>query len=293
MPSSLGIPPEVLLDEGGSETVKAGGHRRVGGEEIARSCNRQRHFEGLPCLFHEVAGTFQDGERRVAFIQVTDLRLHPERAEQPPSADPEQQFLLEAQLRPAAIQLAGNPSMSGKVRRVIAVQQVKLHPAHLNLPGAQPDRVSGQRDLQPQPLAVRLAQRRDRQLSGIVVRVEGLLLSVLVDHLAKIALLIEQSHADHRHTQIAGGFELIAGHIAKPARVDGQSFAQHEFHAEICDAGQRSSADDSAETTRAPPPPVGLACTRAINVLAESRIGQARARSGRARPSAGRPRGYA
>ena len=137
-----------MLDEGGSETVKAGGHGRVGGEEITRSSDRQRDFEGLPCLFHEVAGTFQDGERRVPFIQMTDLRLEPERAEQPPSADPEEQFLLEAQLRPAPIELAGNPSMNGEVRRVIAVQQVKLHPAHLDLPGAQPDRVSRQRDLQ-------------------------------------------------------------------------------------------------------------------------------------------------
>ena len=130
--------------------------------------------------------------------------------------------------------------MSGDVRRVIAVQQVKLHSADLDLPGAQPDRVSRQRDLQPQPLPVRLAQRRDRQLSGIVVRKEGLLRSVFIDHLAKIALLVEQPDAHHWHTQIAGGFELISGHVAKSARVDGQSFAQHEFHAEIGGAGQGS-----------------------------------------------------
>ena len=97
----LGIPTEVLLDEGRSETVKAGGHRRVGGEEVPRSRDGQRDFEGLPGLFHEVAGAFQHGEGRMPFIQVTDLRLDAERAEQPPSADPEQQFLLEAQLRPA------------------------------------------------------------------------------------------------------------------------------------------------------------------------------------------------
>ncbi len=29
-------------------------------------------------------------------------------------------------------------------------------------------------------------------------------------------MLVEQPHADHRHAQIAGRFELIAGHIAKP-----------------------------------------------------------------------------
>jgi len=48
------------------------------------------------------------------FIQMTDLWLDPERAEQPPSADAERQFLLEAQLRSATIELARNPTMSGK-----------------------------------------------------------------------------------------------------------------------------------------------------------------------------------
>ena len=94
----------------------------------------------------------------------------PSARKQPPSADPEQHFLLEAQLRPAPVELAGNSSVSGEVRRVVAVQQVELHPTDLDLPGAQPDRVTGQGDLQPQPLAIRLAQGRDRQLSGIVIR---------------------------------------------------------------------------------------------------------------------------
>src|SRR5664280_1910302 len=138
----VGIPPKVLLDEGRSESVKTGGHCRVRGEEVARSRGGQCDFEGLLCLFHEVSGTFQDGERRVPFIQVTDFRLESEGAEQPPSADSEKQFLLEAQLRPAAIQFAGNASMSGKVRRILAIQQVKLYPADLDLPGAQPDRVT-------------------------------------------------------------------------------------------------------------------------------------------------------
>jgi hypothetical protein len=143
-----------LLDEGGRETVKTGGHCRVRSEEIARSCDRQCDCEGLPGLFHEVARTFQDGKRRVPLIQVTDLRLDPERAEQPPSADPEEQLLLEAQLRPASIELAGDSPMNREVRGVIAVQKVELHSSDLNLPRPQPDRVTRQRDLQPQPLSV-------------------------------------------------------------------------------------------------------------------------------------------
>ena len=46
----LGIAAEVLLDEGRSEAVEAGGHRRVGGEEVARPGDGQRDLEGLPGL---------------------------------------------------------------------------------------------------------------------------------------------------------------------------------------------------------------------------------------------------
>ena len=76
----LGIPTEVLLDEGRSEPVKAGGHCRVGGEEVPRSRDGQRDVEGLPGLLHETAGAFQHGEGRMPFIQVTDFRLNAERA---------------------------------------------------------------------------------------------------------------------------------------------------------------------------------------------------------------------
>ena len=76
----LGIPTEVLLDESRSETIKAGGHCRVGGEEVPRSRDGQRDFEGLPGLFHETAGAFQHGEGRMPFIQVTDFRLDAQRA---------------------------------------------------------------------------------------------------------------------------------------------------------------------------------------------------------------------
>ena len=125
--------------------------------------------------------------------------------------------MFEPQLRAAAIQLAGNSSMRRKVRRVVAVQQVQFDSADLDLPGANPDGVTGQGYLQPQPFAVCLAQGRDRQLPGVVIGKEGLLPAVLVKHLAEIPLLKEQAHADHRHPQVAGGFELIAGYITESA----------------------------------------------------------------------------
>ena len=207
------------------------------------------------------------------FIQVTDFRLDAERREQSPSTDPQQQFLLQAQLRPTAVQLAGDAAMGGVIRRVIAVQQVEFHATDPDLPGAQPDRVTGQRNLQPQPLAICMAQRRDRQLPGVVVRVKGLLRAILVEHLAKITLLVEQPHADDRHAQIAGGLELVAGHVAQPARVDGQGLAQHEFHTEIGNTAQLRLRIGLLEPRRCL---CGIApgLHQVVQVLAESGVGQ-------------------
>jgi hypothetical protein len=72
----------------------------------------------------------------MSLIQVADLRLEADRRKQLPSTNPEQQLLLEAQLRATAVQLAGNAAVRGVIRRVIAVQQVKLHSTDLYLPNA-------------------------------------------------------------------------------------------------------------------------------------------------------------
>ena len=51
----------------------------------------------------------------------------------------------------------------------------------------------------------------------IIPLLPAMLRAVLVQHLTKIALLVEQPYSDHRHTEVACGFELITGHIAEPA----------------------------------------------------------------------------
>ena len=153
----LGITKEVLLDEIRGETVKAGRHRRVGGEEVPGPRGGQRDLEGLRGVLHETARAFQHGKGCMPVVQVTDFRLDAERDEEPPATNPEKQLLGEAQLWPTPVKLAGDPSAGRDVGRVVAVQQVELHATNLDLPGAQPDRVTWQSDLEPQPLAIRLA----------------------------------------------------------------------------------------------------------------------------------------
>ena len=146
--------------------------------------------KGCAARLHETACALQHGERRMAFIQVADFRLDAQRGEQSPSADPEHQFLHEAQLRPAAVKLAGDrrDKAGSSPHRCCPAGIASLcrpEPARRAARSGDP----GTSSSQPQPLAVRLAQRRDRQLSGIVVGKEACCVAVLVDHLAKIALL--------------------------------------------------------------------------------------------------------
>ena len=268
-----GVTAQVLFDERLSEPVKAGGHRRVCSKDVPRSSSSQCNFKRLTCILHKISCAFQHSEGGVPFVQVTYFRLKAERTQQPPSADPKHHFLFQAQFRSAPIEFACNASMNGGVCSVVAVQQVELHSADLYLPCTQPNRVSWYHDLQPQPLAVRLSQRRDRQLSRVVIRVEGLLRSVPVEHLSKIPLLIQQPNTDNRHTQIAGGLQLIAGHIPKPSRIDRERFAQHELHAEVRNAGQWGLRIIFLK------PPLCflrllLGLHEGINLLAEGRIGQ-------------------
>ena len=134
-----GIPTEVLLDERWSETVKPGGHCRMGGEKIARPRGGQRHFKRLRLSPHETAGALQHSKGGMTFIQVTDIRPDAEGGSNRQPPIPSSISCFRRNSGPPPYNFAGDSTMRGEVRRIIAVQQVKFHPAYLDLPGAQPD----------------------------------------------------------------------------------------------------------------------------------------------------------
>ena len=82
------------------------------------------------------------------------------------------------------------------------------------------------------------AQRHDRQLARIVIRVHRLLPAIRIDDLAEVALAIQQADSKDRYAQIACGLELVARDVAEAAGVDGQRLLQHELHAEVSDGFQ-------------------------------------------------------
>ena len=100
-----------------------------------------------------------------------------------------------------------------------------------------------------------------------------MLSAIFVDDLAEVALLVKQSHADHRHPEVAGGLQLVAGDVAQSARVDRQGLAQHELHAEVGGTGQLRVRMCPLEPRRRLHLPTSR-LDHALDVLAERGLGQ-------------------
>ena len=69
----------------------------------------------------------------------------------------------------------------------------------------------------------------------VVVLVGFLLPTGAVEVLAEISLLIEQSHADERQSQVTGRLEVIAGQHSEAAGKDRQALGDAELSREVCD----------------------------------------------------------
>src|SRR2546425_4769540 len=76
----LGVLPMKALDEGRGEAVEARRDRGVGGEDVSRAGDRERHVERVPGVLHEAPGALQHGEGRVPLVEMADLGL--ERSEE-------------------------------------------------------------------------------------------------------------------------------------------------------------------------------------------------------------------
>jgi hypothetical protein len=69
-----------------------------------------------------------------------------------------------------------------------------------------------------------------------IVFFEGFLLPAGgVEVLAKISFLVEQANGDEWESQIAGGFEVIAGEYAQASGKDGEAFGDAKFQGKVGD----------------------------------------------------------
>ena len=207
----------------------------------------------------------------MAFVDVADLRPWMQRLHDPPAADAEQDLLHQPRLGAASVELCRDAAIRRAVQKIVAVQQVELHPPHGRLPHAQMDGAARQPEPYAQPSALFMKDWLDRHHRRVVVRVELLLHALGVDDLAKIALLVQQSDPDNGNVEIAGCLQVIPGQDAQSAGIERQRGAEPEFHAEVGDAAQGRPAMSGDE----PPRPVDVGLPRGHEVrelLAEGHI---------------------
>ncbi len=156
-----------------------------------------------------------------------DRGLQAERLQGAVAADPEHDFLFEAHLGSAAVELVGDVAVFGPVLDYIGVQQVERNAAHHRAPDLGRDLVVSQ--LHGKRAPVGAALQRDRQVLKVVVLIRFLLPAGGVKVLAKVALLIKQPDAHQGHAQVAGGLQMIAGQHAQAPGENRQAFGDAEF----------------------------------------------------------------
>ena len=205
------------------EDLVAGRDGRVGRED-GGAADRLERVVGLRAGRDERAQPLDLEEGGVAFVQVEDVRLDPERGERADAADAEQQLLADPVLAVAAVE---------RVREPVDLEQVER------------DDADGRRDvLAPDRGLDRLAGEVDRDRDVLAdepdrLRVDRLvvlgLAAGLVDALAEVAARVEQADADERDAELGRGLEVVAGEDAEAAGVDRQALVDPELHAEVGD----------------------------------------------------------
>ena len=223
---------EEVLDLRLLEPVDARGHRGVGREHGGRAHRGQglvpRHRLGPVRRVHELRDPLDAQEPGVALVAVEDLRggrpgQPGEGPQRPDPAHPEEQLLLEPVVAAAAVEAVRDVAGVVVVVRDVGVEQQQGDAADVGPPdvGGQGAAV-GQGQGDPDRVPVLLPQQRQ----GHAVRVEhgvGLLLPrVAGQGLLEVAVLVEQADAHHRHAEVRGALEVVAGEDPQPARVLGE-----------------------------------------------------------------------
>ena len=142
-----------------------------------------------------------------------DRGLELGRLQRPIAANAQHDLLLQTHFQISPIQLVGDLPIFRRIFRKIGVQQKQSQPAHIDRP-----HLSGNRAVRQFDLHANLGHRVDRQSMKVVVLVRLLLPARSIEILAKVALLIQQSHSHQRQSQIARCFQMIPRQYAQPSR---------------------------------------------------------------------------
>ncbi len=170
----------------------------------------------------------------MAFIHMVNRRLYAESFQCPDPTYAQQYFLLYPGIMVSAVQSRSDMPVLLNICRNIRIKQVKIHDADLYLPYRSIDSPSGQLHAYQHRLSIFTGNLGDRELAYVKCIEGSFLKAIMIYPLIEIALPVEQAHPCERDAEITGGFTMIAGQHAEPARINGQRLAEAVFCGEIC-----------------------------------------------------------
>ena len=160
---------------------------------------------------------------------MVDSGLDSELFQQGNAAHAQQDFLADAEVPVAHIEVVRDLAVVSGVPGHVRVKQVELYGAHADAPhlGKKPPVAKLHADFKG--IAGGRAHLFHGQVYGLVELIVGNLPAVLVYGLVKVAVAVEKADCDQGNIEIRGAFQVIAGEDAQAARVDGEGLVQAVF----------------------------------------------------------------
>ncbi|KAF5049116.1 hypothetical protein DSECCO2_443070 [anaerobic digester metagenome] len=191
------------------------------GEDGRRPDLFKRLVEAHP-PFDPLSDPFEQCKRRVPLVQVHRCILDAERMKHFSAADAEDDLLPEALLQISRVKPGRDPPVSGVIAGNIRIQEVERYSADIDLPDGDIEGRVDVRNLDDQVFAGRILYTGDGRHSVVEGFGDVLLPPVGIDLLVQVALRVHEPDGDHRETEVACLFQVIAGEESESARVDGE-----------------------------------------------------------------------
>ena len=167
----------------------------MGGEDVGRRDHLERRIKIELLLDNVKANAFEREERGVAFVHMKHIRFDSESAQRFDAADSEDDFLAHPHFQVPAIKLSGNQSVFSAVFRSVGIEKVDADPTHAQFPKLGKN-FAIQNWHRNEQIRVAAAHFADRQMMKILIEIDRLLKTFLVDLLPEITMSIKQPNRD-------------------------------------------------------------------------------------------------
>lgn len=201
----------------------------MGREDDSSSGGGASRTEREMILNHASTQIFQWCEGAVTFVEMHHGGSDTDGLQGTHAANPQQQFLTDADLLSGGVESGGQLAIGCRVFREIGVQQQQTAASCAESENSQPDQAVGQFHSNPQRLSVGHSLLSERQLRQIELRPGFLLPSLSIEALMKKTFVVEERKSQHGDPEVRGTFQVISGKYPESTGIDWQAFMKPEF----------------------------------------------------------------